>query len=195
MGALAKIHFNAGTYTDDTFGTWTGFESATDLTSVNLLNFDTGADTGWDVIGTDLDGKGSPGINAVGTGDADWVDEAIASYEYHWTSTVIKIDFASLDDTKTYTIKVFPSRDTADATRVGDYSIDNFTAFQTVDAGSGGNSTVIAEFANVSPVSGGITLDIRVSSGATYAYVNAIQIEEFDAPSGINILRRRIEGY
>lgn len=185
MADLGKIQFTGGDTPADTFGSWTNITSASATTTASILNFSDGVDTGWDITVNVSASTGTQGVNAVGTGDAAWVDEAVVSVNYHWISSgTMEFDIDNLNDSNTYHIRVFPSRDTIGTDRVGDYTVDGFSTFETVDAGSGGNSTEIAEFLSVSPVSGTITVEVQVSSGASFAYVNAIEIEEVDSAGG-----------
>lgn len=179
---VAKVNYNSTAA--DTFGSWTNVVEPDVDVSFNLLDFSDGSDTGWDITITNApDNQGATGVNAVGTGDADWVDEAGISQTFHYVDAALDdnaVDsISNLNDSLTYNIRVFPSRNTAATDRKGDYSIDGFSSFQTVDAA--GNSTAIAEFLNVSPVSGVIDVSWRVDSGDSFAYRNAIEVEEIEA--------------
>lgn len=194
---VSKINLSdSGQQADDTFGFWTNLSSAANTTTANILDFVTGADTGWDITVTSTEMvSGVDGVNAVGTGDAAWVDEAKVSDNYHWLSVATnegQYTISGLDNAKTYTIKAFGSRDSSTSTRTGEYSADGFSTVQEIDCKV--NSTIIALFTNVSPASGDIIVDWRVKNDTGFAYFNAIEITENVAGGGIPIFRRRIEG-
>lgn len=163
----------------NTYGTWNTLSGTSVSTTTAILNFSDAVDTGWDLtIANSPESSGSAGVNAVGTGDAAWVDEANVSesYQYVSSSGTASYDITGLDNEKTYTIDVFGSRDASASDRVGEYSVDGFTSSVTLDAAL--NSTLEATFASVSPSSGKITVAMRVYSGSSYGYFNALQIEE-----------------
>ncbi len=198
MATLGKINLRNGfSAASDTYGSWTDLNGLAISTTVNILNFADGVDTGWDVTITDAPAShGGGGVSAVGTGDAAWVDEAVVSETYHsiqrFGNDEAEYSITGLDNGKTYNVSVFTSRNATG--RKADFSVDGFSSSVNVDAAY--NSTLIAEFTNVSPSSGTIAMGALVDATNDWGYINAIQIEEVDGgSSGIEILRRRIEGY
>lgn len=179
MGTVSKINLcTSSGSTADTFGSWTNVTDYVSSTTEALLDFSDGTDTGWDVtITSGGGGGGANGVNAVGTGDAAWVDEAIVSAQYHLATGGSNpvYEISGLDNAKTYTIKAFGSRD-AGVPRDTDYTVDAFVSFINVEAA--GNSTLIALFEDISPSSGIISVSARNGSGS-FGYINAIEIEEF----------------
>lgn len=169
----------------DTFGSWTNLGSAANATTANILEFVGGADTGWDITATSASMvSGVDGVDAAGSGDAAWVDEARPSDNYHTISGTSdgQYTIGGLDNAKTYTILVFASRDSLSSTRTGEYSVDGFSTTQEIDAKQ--NSTITATYTDVSPSSGNILLDWRVKGDEGFAYLNAIQITENGAVGG-----------
>ncbi len=186
MGTVSKVTMtngSGGAVPADTFGSWTVLDAIAVSTTATLLDFSDGTDTGWDITVTDAPSETtSGGVNSVGSGDADWVDEAVVSTFYHaaTSSNPAEYEFSGLDNSKTYTIKVFGSRANT-APRQAEFSVDGHSTNETIEASF--NSTDIALFENVSPSSGIIDLSMRVVTG-TFGYINAVQIEEFDAAEG-----------
>lgn len=161
----------------DTFGSWTNLLSKTIGTSVSILDFSNGDDTGWTLTITDeapFDSI-SGGVNAVGTSTAAWVDEALVSLDGQIASAGDggKYTFSGLNDAETYNIKVFGSRSTLDNFRVSEFSLDAFATNQRLDAS--GNSTLVVIFYDVSPVSGVIDLSFR-GAPSSFCYINAVEI-------------------
>lgn len=180
MAILAKVNFTNSSQAADTFGSWTNLVTGALNTTANILVFDGGADTGWDITVTIGTIQGPDGVNAVGTGDAAWVDEATISDTYHFVvgASEGQYTISGLDNSKTYTIKVFCSRDSTSGSIVGEYSTDGFTTFLELNASL--NSTQIVTLSNISPSSGNIVIDWRNKDDAGAAYFNAIEIVEND---------------
>ena len=181
---IAKINCRTtGTAASNTFGTWTDLNSVTAAATVNILNFSGGADTGWDVTIEDAPvGQDTTGVNAVGTGDADWVDEAVCSQWSHYTTTAngqATYSITGLNNANTYNISAFPS--TADAGVIS-YSVDAYATSQGINQAA--NNTLIAEFLAVSPVLGEILLSFKTST-SNFAQNSAIQIEEVSTGGSI----------
>lgn len=171
----------------DTFKTWNDTtNNGTGTLFADLLD-DSGAATGWGfecTSGTGSGNVGTNGVNSVGSGDAAWVDEAIISDHYHFTSTdgAAVYEISGLDNAKTYTIEHYASRD-GSGTRITEISIDGFlNVADTVNAL--GNSSLIAVASNVSPSAGVITYSWRRQSGSSFGYINALRITENDAGGG-----------
>ena len=79
---IGRINLSAGGVPADTFGSWTNLDSIADAATRDILNFSDGVDTGWNIEITDTpQTDGTSGVDAVGTGDAAWVDAAIISDE------------------------------------------------------------------------------------------------------------------
>lgn len=184
----AKINFSGGGVSaSNTFGFWTNLLSAADAATVDILDFATGADTGWNitVVGSGIN-TSNGGVNTVGSGDAAFVDEAKCSYNLHNLSGAAegqyKID--GLNNSNTYTLRHFPSRDSSSSTRIGEYSANGFSSVQELDASL--NSTGVVIFSNISPVAGEIFFNWRVKDDTGYAYSNAMEITE-NAAAGATI--------
>ncbi len=180
MGKIARINFSNSEEAADVNGFWSNLSSNAASATADILEFVGGADTGWDItLGVNGAGAGSGGVNAVGTGDADWVDEAIISLSNHLVTsggtTETDYTLSGLNDANKYTIKIFSSRDSG-GPREADFSIDGFSNFVTLDSGL--NSTNIVTIAEITPSSGIITLDMRLNAGSSFGYLNAIEIEE-----------------
>jgi hypothetical protein len=187
MAKLVKINIGPTTAAN-TFGTWNNLTTFVISDTIPLLDFNTSVDTTWDVTITDApNGQSTGGVVAPGAGAADWVDEATVSDGTVFVSTIggntqAIYRISGLDDSKSYTIKVFPSRSSGGQTRVGEYSVDGFSTFQIVNASF--NNTLIAEFTSITSASGIIDVAVRVDAGEDNGYLNAIEIEEGDAVSG-----------
>jgi hypothetical protein len=187
---IAKINFGNNP-ANDTFGFWTNVLAILQGSTVPIFNFATGAVTGALLTITDEPQSSDVfGVNAVGTGAAAWVDEPICSVNYHTVNllgdNLAAYDISGLDDALKYNIRAFASSTIIDAVRVGEYSIDGFSTTQEIDAS--GNSTIIAEFLDVVPVGGVISLSFRTKAANTSAYLNAVEIEQIEAETAIDTI-------
>jgi len=193
----ARINFSNGDSTANTNGTWTNANTLGLNDSFNILDWVGGSDLGWDIEISDApDGALTSGVNAIGTGDAAFVDEATVSANAVFASNTSTMQYtiSGLNDSNTYTFTVFASRDAAGGNRNGRYS---FNGGATQDLAANQNSTEVVTFIEVSPSSGVITFDANpAQTSSNTGYLNALRIEEIAGPSsGIQVLRRRIEGY
>lgn len=173
-GALIKLNLSDATVVVGTNGFW---NNARFTNIADLLDFNTEASTGWSltlVVGPS--GTGPVGEVAVGSGDADWVDELLCVRTGHFvnTDTAQNYRISGLSGSS-YTIKFFASRSST-GDFITEYSVDGFATFEAVQASD--NTTEIAEFVGVAPAGGVIDLEWRKQSGETSGSLSAIQIEE-----------------
>ena len=169
----------------DTNKSWNNVTTQTQ-TLTNMVDED-GSATVFDFAPSDpAIGEATNGVNAVGSGDAAWVDEAIISKESHWNTEAaddVDFQFSGLDDAKTYSFEFFGSRD-GSGTRRLEISVDNFsTTEDTINCY--GNSTLTAKATGISPVSNSIIVTWRTAGTDDFAYVNAIKMTE-DIAAGAN---------
>ena len=144
---------------------------------------DSGVATGWGMdVGGSLPSSEGLGVDAVGSGDASWVDQATIS-DGVWTYNGITgtLTFTGLDNAATYDIEVFASRD-ATNDRTLEFSVDSFTTTYSLDGAS--NSTQTEIVPSVSPSSGSITLSLRDASSAITGNLAAIRLIETASGGG-----------
>ncbi len=167
----------------NTFKTWTVYPDAGGL--VPIVDEDNSA-TPFSIeetTGTTFTGEFGP--DAVGTGDASWVDESVISQYNRLTASggFNTYDITGLNDAKTYTLTVFSTSISSD--RTTEFSIDGFTTVESVPSvvSSVPNTTEVALFSSVSPDSGQITLSVRDSID-WFGIINAmILVEDGDLVS------------
>ncbi|MEO1053662.1 MAG: fibronectin type III domain-containing protein [Bacteroidota bacterium] len=107
------------------------------------------------------------------------------SYFSHGAGGTYKL--TGLDNTKTYTLTIFGSRNATSAGRVGTYTINGVT--QTLDGQN--NTTNTISFADIQPdTNNEIILDFGVEAGSNFGYMNVLEVVEkssaqINAPSGL----------
>lgn len=144
----------------------------------------TGAATGWTVTTANAFNNGND-TQGTSTGNNSGVypDAAMVGYWYNGGSvngdnggqntTSTTLNLTGLNPSRRYTFKVFGSRSATD--RRTTYTAGGTS--QTVDAGQ--NTTLTASFPNLTPDANGLlTLTFAPASGATYGYLNVLEITE-----------------
>lgn len=146
-----------------------------------LLNDDANEPTGWSMEITDgFGGDGGRGVNAPGTNDAAWVDEANISDDYFFISPnsgpTAELTFSGLNNARTYELEIYGSRAGA-ANRRMEVSTDDFATIGGIlEAGDNNSQTI--KLSNLQPSSSLIVLDMRVFGGDAGAYINALRLTE-----------------
>ena len=174
---VVYINFRASTNAADTFKSWNNAPVTAESTLTDMVDEDGNATVfDW----TQGIGQGSTlnGVDAVGTGDAVWVDEAIISKEEHWIpdGQTRSFTLSGLNDAKTYELEVFGSR--VGTGRSLEISTDGFISSESIDVAN--NSTLTAILSGVSPSGGAITLEWRPLPGEA-AYLGALKFTEIPA--------------
>jgi len=158
----------------------------------------TGSLTTWDfgtVSGSfsENGGGGGGGLSSPSVGLLGNLANADATDDYFYTAntgTASVLRFSDLDDTKTYTLSFFGTRDTA-GTRETVYSILDGSPLSSgivqtsgTGAGSGGtgNDNTLVTFSNIATNgSGGIDFSFGVESGS-FGYLGAMSITQIPEP-------------
>lgn len=174
---IGKLSFMLSDTAFNTFGTWNNLR----FDPVVLLDFNTGSSLGWTV--TEISGPrglgNAGGMDEIGTGDADWVDESRVSKTIHLMNDDEDALYRISGLTGSfYRIKVFPSSEFV-GLYVVEMSVDGFATIQTVEGSL--NTTEIAEFTDVAPVGGIIDFSWRRQSGSVEARISALQIQEISS--------------
>lgn len=186
MPVNVYIHF--GSYTvQNTNKTWNGTNDTGTGTiiadMVDESNVATGFSLSYDA-GENPTAGSTSGVDAVGSGDAAWVDEAGISDSFHYAADghTTVIQFGGLDNAKTYDFELFSSWASSGNRRI-EISIDGFAnVADTLEASL--NSTNVARATGVSPSSGVIEFSYRSFSDDAFAHCNAIWLQENDAGGG-----------
>lgn len=79
-----------------------------------------------------------------------------------------------LDNSKAYSIRIFSSRMYVGDSRKGTFTING----QSLSIEGMANTTQTIQFTNLTPVSGALTINFTLASGAYYAYINVMDIVE-----------------
>jgi hypothetical protein len=158
-------------------------------TSINLKNIG-GSNTGilFDVTAaSQTNGKLNGGLLTPDAGNLGEFAVATATEDFFFTATTASVKFSGLKTTSTYIFKLFGSRDNNEV-RKTEFLLTGATANsyiqQTSGAGAGANgstgnnNTITTSAAIVPDANGVITLDIIRNTG-TYAFINALKIEEY----------------
>lgn len=168
---------NSGTVAN-TFKTWNEDTSQQNTTEIiNLLDEDGNATVfDWEQNGDNC-GQATNGVNAVGTGDAAWCDEAIITqHRCDVATNVPQYRFFGLDNAKTYDFELFGSRDASGPRRL-QISVDAFSSVED-EIDCAGNSTATAKALGVSPISNAIIIHWRKNPSDGFAYVSAVKMTE-----------------
>lgn len=185
---IVYIHFTGGAaYAANTNKTWNNSNHPTTGMDIADLDDSTGTATGWGFNTEDSGSIGytSGGYDGVGTGDADWVDEADISYYFQYlTTTTAYWAFDSLNNSLEYDFEFYCSYTTADYET--EFSLDDST-YEAANY-SYNNNSATTSITNVSPTAGVINVYWRRVSGRTGAVINAMKITEHAATGGASII-------
>lgn len=103
----------------------------------------------------------------------DYPISAASDGHYAWqTGGTYRLN--GLDNSKTYSLRVYGSRMSVGDTRKGSFTINGQQQF--LEAANNTSQTII--FANIVPNAGSINIDFNVASGSTFAYINVLDITE-----------------
>lgn len=189
MAKNVYIAFQSAINAGNTFKTWNSTNDNTTGEVIADLLDESGVATGWTLsCNAGATGRSSSGVNALGSGDAAWVDEAVISDEFFYEQenvTPVIFEFSGLDDGKTYDFELFASWASASGNRRTEISVDGFSSVaDTVE--SQNNSTNTAKVAGVSPSSGSILFQFRRHSADGFGHCNAIWIRENDGGAPVH---------
>jgi hypothetical protein len=121
------------------------------------------------------------GANGLGmTGSGVYPSQVMQTnwYVYNNTPTPGVFNVTGLDDSKIYTFRFFGSREDPSGTtnRNTDYTIGSTT----VTLNASNNTTETIEIENVAPTNGVITVTVKYGTGASFGYLNAMEIFEYE---------------
>lgn len=149
-----------------------------DLTTVYALDDTNSVDRG--VTIQVIDGANATSAGGMDTSDNSGVasDFELSEYFYVSDTGIPTMAFDINAPNGEYTISIVPSRNTTSVNRVGLYTLGSHGT-QSVDAAGtgGGNTTLKAEWTNVTINNETITLSVAIAVGSSYAYANTIIIE------------------
>jgi hypothetical protein len=120
--------------------------------------------------------SGANGLGMTGTGV--YPSEVMQTnwYVHNNTTNPGVFSLSGLDNNKVYSFRFFGSREDATGTtnRNTDYTIGSTT----VSLNASNNTTETVSIENVSPVNGNVSISVKYGTGATFGYLNAMEITE-----------------
>lgn len=158
-----------------TFATgWNNVTSPATGTIVNLVE-STGIASAlsFEIVKDPSNGYGA--FNTAGSTQAllDYPVSALSDSHYGWGAGGT-YRLSGLDDTKAYSLRIFGSRMSVGDSRKGAFAINGQQQF--LEAANNTSQTIL--FTDLVPVLGIITIDFTVAPGATFSYINLMDISE-----------------
>lgn len=176
---LYYLAFQNTTSPNNTAYTWNSFTTPQTTLTTALVDSDGTASAISVLLTSYIPVKASTGVNAVGTGDAAWVNQARISEQGWYTSqsyNIIVMRFAGLDNAKRYDFNIFGSRN-SDANL---FNLNSAIDGVTITVSTSMNSSRTAEFRDIAPTSGHIDITFTCNSSASPAFLSAIRMTEHD---------------
>lgn len=103
----------------------------------------------------------------------DYPSAAVSDSHFGWQSGG-SYRLNGLDNSKVYHIRIFSSRMYVSDSRKGIFTING----QALSLDAAGNTSQTIQFTNLVPSSGALTINFTVASGASFAYINVMDIVE-----------------
>lgn len=167
-----KVNFRSATAAASPGSEWNDFTTSGPGDTFLGLKYSDGRNSVYSLTVTD----GFNGKNAAGETVGVYPAEVMQTAWFVTSPGIGAIKISGLDDTKTYSLKFFASRDDATALdRTTVYSVGTFT--DQLNASS--NKTEFADIPNLSPTNGEIIFTVAdAAGGEQYGYLNALEIIE-----------------
>ena len=173
---LYYLAFQNTTSPNNTAYTWNSFTTPATSLSTGLLDSVGGASSIALGLTSYIPSKASFGVNAVGTGAASWVNQAVIS-EGGWytsqTNNIIVMRFSGLDNAKVYDFSIFGSR----ASAANAFTLNTQIGATTKSLSTSMNSTLTTEFTDIAPSSGIIDLTFTTNTSQS-GFISAIRVTE-----------------
>jgi hypothetical protein len=153
---------------------WNNVTSPATGTIVNLVE-STGSASAVSIEIVKDPSNGYGAFNTAGSTQAllDYPVAALSDSHYGW-GTGGTYRLSGLDDTKTYSLRIFGSRMSVGDSRKGAFTINGQQ--QLLEAANNTSQTIL--FSDIVPVLGTITIDFTVAPGAAFSYINVMDIAE-----------------
>jgi titin len=158
---------------------WNNIISPATGTIVNLVESTGSASVvSFEIVKDPSNGYGA--FNTAGSTQTllDYPVSALSDSHYGW-GTGGTYRLSGLDDTKTYSLRIFGSRMSVSDSRKGAFAINGQQQF--LEAANNTSQTIL--FSDIVPVMGTITIDFTVATGATFSYINVMDIGESSSAS------------
>jgi hypothetical protein len=175
---VVKVNFR-GTepaFSDPAWNDWNAMPTTTSpAPTFTNLKYTDGSSSNYNLVITTRF-SGANGLGMTGTGVYPSQVMQTNWYVHNNTPTPGVFNVTGLNNSKTYTFRFFGSREdpTGTTNRATDYTIGSTT----VTLNASNNTTQTVEIPNVSPVNGVITVTVKYGTGATFGYLNAMEIFE-----------------
>lgn len=163
-----------------TLANWNVIAAPTTGSVTNLIDA-TGASSSvtLTIVKDPSNGYAQNSANGTATAFLDYPSAAVSDSHFGWQSGG-SYRINGLDNSKVYHIRIFSSRLYVGDSRKGTFTING----QSLSLEASGNLNETIQFKNLVPTSGALTIAFTVASGASFAYINTMDIVEAAPPSG-----------
>lgn len=173
---LYYLAFQNTSSPNNTAYTWNSFTTPASSLSAGLLTSTGGASSIALGLTSYIPPKASFGVNAVGVGDAAWVNQAVISEQGWYTSqtnNIIVMRFSGLDNAKLYDFSIFGSR----ASAANAFTLNTQIGGVTKSLSTSMNSSLTTEFTDIAPTAGVINLTFTTNASQS-GFISAIKVNE-----------------